>query len=490
MTTNAVLHCTQNDWNRLREHLLRPDRFERAAFAQLGRAERDGRVEYFVHRLDPVADEQCAQQHAVVVEPEPLVVLDAFAGYAASSSAALMHLHSHPFTERASFSGVDDANLPKTARDLSGYLKTVRSAQARRFVRLVVGRAEEGFTAEVLNENGIITETIEEIRVVGPAGFRTIKRWTEKTDVVAIESGELERLDRNLNWLGEAGQRRIVDTHVAIVGLGGLGSEFLKACRGLGFRRYTLVDHDRVEASNLNRLPWTSADIGRLKVEVARDFILSVIPSAEIEIVAEQVGSDRAATALAAADVIIGCLDNDYARLQVQEVAARHLRPLLDMGSGITLRPGTREVDGMGGQMSFHIPGGPCLGCQGLDTTQIVDPEHAEVRRSIGYVQGTNETPTSVVTINSIVAALGADALMKWLTGFSTPPTWLRYDLLAHRAVPMKFVARRDCPICGDDGVMGLGQCTVAPLPAPTSAADFFQKKQPTGPALLPELTT
>jgi len=488
MTPNAVLHCTETDWKRLRTHLLRDDHLERAGFAQLGRAEYAGRIEYFLHRFDPVADENCAQQHATVVEPEPLTVLGVFADYARSAAAALMHLHSHPFTERATFSGVDDANLPQTARDLAGYLQAARSTQPRRFTRLVVGRAEDGFSAEVMDETGRITEVITEIRIAGESGLRTVRRWTEKSVAVELASNERARLDRNLNWLGEAGQQRIAQTHLAIVGLGGLGAELLKSCRGLGFRRYTLVDHDRIEASNLNRLPWSLADVGRLKVEVARDFILAAIPDATVELVPETVGSERAAQSLAQADLIVACLDNDFARLQVQDVAARHLRPLLDMGSGITLRPGTREVDGMGGQVSFHIPGGPCLACQGLDASQVVDPEHAQVRRSIGYVQGTNETPASVVTINSMVAALGADTLMKWLTGFSAPPTWLRYDLLTHRAIPMKFVARRDCPICGEGGIMGLGARVAAPLPTPTAAADFFRKKQPALPLPTPEL--
>lgn len=487
MTSNAILHITETDWKRLREHLLQPDSLERAGFAQLGRAVHSGCVEYFLHRLDPVADENCAQQHATIVEPEPLVVLDIFAAYAKSAAAALMHLHSHPFTDRASFSGVDDANLPRTARDLAGYLKTARSNQPPRFIRFVAGRSEDGFTAEVMDGSGCTVEVITEIRIVGASGLRTIRRWTEKCAVIEFASDERERLDRNLNWLGEAGQRRIAQTHVAIVGLGGLGAEILKACRGLGFRHYTLVDHDRVEASNLNRLPWSRADAGRLKVDVARDFILGAIPDASVELVPVQVGSERAAEALAKSDVIVACLDNDYARLQVQNVAARHLRPLLDMGSGITLRPGTREVDGMGGQVSLHIPGGPCLACQGLDASQVIDPEHAEVRRSVGYVQGTNETPASVVTINSVVAALGADTLMKWLTGFSAPPAWLRYDLLTHRAIPMKFVARHDCPICGEDGIMGLGEQVAAPQPAPTAAGDFFRKKKTALPLPTPE---
>ena len=487
MTSPAVLHCTETDWKRLRAHLLRPDHLERAGFAQLGRAEHAGRIEYFLHRFDPVADEDCAQQHRTVVEPEPLTVLGAFGDYAGSNAAALMHLHSHPFTEHATFSGVDDAHLPQTARDLAGYLRTARSTQPCRFARFVAGRAGNGFTAEIMDETGRVIEEIAEIRIVGGSGLRAIPRWTVKSAAHELASTERERLDRNLSWLGEAGQQRIAQTHLAIVGLGGLGAELLKSCRGLGFRRYTLVDHDRLEATNLNRLPWALADVGRLKVEVARDFILAAIPDASVELVPEPVGSERAAQSLAQADLIVACLDNDFARLQVQDLAARHLRALLDMGSGITLRPGTREVEGMGGQLSFHIPGAPCLVCQGLDASQVIDPEHAEVRRSIGYVQGTDETPASVVTINAVVAALGADTLMKWLTGFSAPPTWLRYDLLAHRAIPMQFVARRDCPICGEGGLMGLGERLTAPLPAPSAAGSFFRKKAPPIPLAIPE---
>jgi molybdopterin/thiamine biosynthesis adenylyltransferase len=479
---HVTLSCTESDWQRIRDHLLKPDALERAGFGLVGRAQYGKRSEYFLHRFDPVADGDCDQQHSAVVEPKPLVVLGAFDRYARSPAAGLVHLHSHPFCERANFSGIDDAHLPQTARDLAGYLRVAKSSQPARFLRWVTGKAEDGFTIEVLGEDGRKVEAIDEVCVVGPKGIQRIRRSSRQSvgKLNGLYDDDKRRLDRNVAWLGAAGQERIVQTHVAIVGLGGLGSEVAKACRGLGFRQYTLVDHDRIELSNLNRLPWARSDIGRLKVDVVRGFLHDAVPEAVVNVIREPVGTESARTAIADADIIISCLDNDFARLQVQDISARYLRPLLDMGSGITLQTGSARVEGMGGQLSFHIPGGPCLACQGLNPAHALDPEHVAMRRHLGYIQGTDQTPASVVTINAIIAALGVDTLMKWLTGFSSFPSWLRYDLLSHQAIPMKFVTRPDCPICGENGVIGLGACATLPLmPRAEKFDDFFRKSPP-----------
>jgi hypothetical protein len=100
------------------------------------------------------------------------------------------------------------------------------------------------------------------------------------------------------------------------------------------------------------------------------------------------------------------------------------------------------------------------------------------VRRALGYVQGTVETPASVVTINAIVAAIGADALIKWITGFSKTPRWLRYDLLAHQSTSLNFASRPGCPICGEEGLMGLGAEEETPLLPlnPGNGASFFAR--------------
>ena len=281
-----------------------------------------------------------------------------------------------------------------------------------------------------------------------------------------------------MRWLGEAGQTAIANTHVAMVGVGGVGTELVKICRGLGFKKYTLIDMDKVEAANLNRLIWSTADVGEFKVEVAKTFILAAITDAEVRALTTPVESPEAQEALTSADVILAALDNDSARLNLQVLAARTLKPMLDLGSGIQLERGSTKVKSMGAQVALYVPGGPCLACQGLDLNSVEDPEQHEAHRRIGYIEGTEETPASVVTTNSVIAGIAGDMLVKYLTGFAEPPTLVTYDALEHALLSFRLAGAPDCPICGKLGVQGMGIEQESPMLSP-NGTDLLFANQP-----------
>jgi hypothetical protein len=233
----AVLVFPEVTWDAFRNHLLQPDHLERAAFMLLGRSEAGALIRYYVHRLMPVPDERCAQQGPTAVEPDPLCVLDSFSAYVKSAAVAYVHVHSHPFCSFASFSGTDDAFLRGEVQGLTGYLKVTASTRPRCFLRVVVGQAEAGFTAQVFDERARLIDEIHDIRIVGATGLRQIKRFERqerpaaKGLALSVIERDRRRLDRNLRFLGEHGQGRISATRLAICGLGGAGTEMLKNCR-------------------------------------------------------------------------------------------------------------------------------------------------------------------------------------------------------------------------------------------------------------------
>jgi molybdopterin/thiamine biosynthesis adenylyltransferase len=390
----ATLVCTEVFWNELRGHLLKPDGKERVVFSLLGRSEGSGRVVYYGYRLLTIPDERCVEQHPYLVEPDPAVVVDCFDAYKQSCTVAFMHAHSHPFCNVASFSGIDNAYLPGTVQSLHEYLKAVESCRPCRFLRMVTGQHEGGFKIEVYDSQMRFVEDINEVRLISRKGLRKIMRQDlgspTAANVVGFSEQDRARLDRNVRWLGEEGQTAIVNTHVAVVGVGGVGTELVKICRGLGIKNYTLIDMDTVETSNLNRLIWSSADVGEYKVKVAKKFILSVIPDAQVSALTAPVESPGAQDALSEVDVILAAVDNDSARLNLQVLAARTLKPLLDLGSGIQLDGNSSKVKSMGAQVALYVPGGPCLACQGLDLKSVVDPDQRKARRRIGYIEGTD----------------------------------------------------------------------------------------------------
>src|SRR5271170_5440180 len=89
--------------------------------------------------------------------------------------------------------------------------------------------------------------------------------------------------------VGAAGQARLAAASVLVVGAGGLGCPVLQYLAGAGVGRLTIVDHDRVEETNLHRQPlYAMADIGKLKAEVARAALLRFNPHIAIEAVVER----------------------------------------------------------------------------------------------------------------------------------------------------------------------------------------------------------
>jgi molybdopterin/thiamine biosynthesis adenylyltransferase len=462
--TGAVLVLTEGDFLRLRDHLLRPDGLERAACGLLGRARAGEAVEFYLHRLFLPHDRDYRSQSAVQVEPEPAWLLGTLHAMERSGAAGYLHAHSHPFSDRAASSVTDDRYLPGEIASVRGYLQACTARDTVAFLRLVWGRREDGFWAEAYDADGRLAARVTRLRVVGQRGIRELRSTAqpggdEPLGDSAEETLPVARLDRNIRWLGRKGQARLHATRLAVIGAGGIGSAFVAQARGLGFRRFALVDPDRVEASNLNRFFGARLrDVGRLKVKVLAREIRSLDPGTEVEIVADRVESEQGRRAMLRADVIVGGLDSLAARLEAQVVAARYLRPLLDMGSGIVLDRSAGEVRHLGCQVAFYIPGGPCLLCQGvINPARILSPDHQALRRRLGYLEGVEEeAPPSVVTLNALVAALGTDALVRYLSGSGPAPIYLRFDGLAQRLEAIPFRRRPDCPVCGDDGVEGL----------------------------------
>lgn len=465
----------ETDFLRLRRHLLRPDHLERAAVALLGKAQAGRLWELYLHRLLVPSDHDYRQQGPAVVEPHPDFVLHSFQEFAQSGLFAYLHMHSHPFSQQARFSPIDDRYLPGMIRGLRRYLTLMGGETSptdlgfpvereRSWVRLVWGRAESGFYAECYDLDGRGLGGISEIRIVGESGIRTLRSGTESPPQ-PMTKGDRAYLDRNIRLFGEAGQRALRSAHLAICGVGGLGSCVVEYAKGLGIRRFTLIDPDRVEASNLNRLIGaTPRDIGKPKVEVMARELHRYDPKIRVHPLRAWVQEERAHRAIRAADLIVNSLDDDGARLEVQLLAARYLKPMLDLGSGIHLRVRDGRVRHMGGQAIWYRPGGPCLVCQGLDPARIVPREVRELQRAIGYVRGTDETPPAVVTLNAVVAGVGMDLVARYLTGLGAVPSYVHIDLWGRQMREYRFEKRPDCPICGEAGLEGRGDEETAVL--------------------------
>ena len=93
-----------------------------------------------------------------------------------------------------------------------------------------------------------------------------------------------EIFTRSIGLLGEDNFNKLQDKVIAVFGLGGVGGTALEALARTGFQHFIIVDFDKVDPSNLNRqILYTSKDIGREKVEAAKERILSINPDADVK---------------------------------------------------------------------------------------------------------------------------------------------------------------------------------------------------------------
>jgi adenylyltransferase/sulfurtransferase len=135
---------------------------------------------------------------------------------------------------------------------------------------------------------------------------------------------------RVLPGFGAAGQRRLADAHVVVLGAGGLGSAVVPALVAAGIGRVTVVDDDRVEITNLHRQTLhTPDDVGRTKVESATDAAAALSPETVVRPVPHRFDASNADELLADADLVIDGTDDILTRYVTDDAAARAGIPLV-----------------------------------------------------------------------------------------------------------------------------------------------------------------
>lgn len=132
------------------------------------------------------------------------------------------------------------------------------------------------------------------------------------------------------------GQQRLADARVLIIGLGGLGSSSSVYLAAAGVGHLILVDFDEVDISNLQRqIVHATNDIGRLKVDSAKQHLLELNPEIQITTINHKVEDNVLEEQVKAATVVLDCSDNFQTRFAINEACVKHKIPLV---SGAAIR--------------------------------------------------------------------------------------------------------------------------------------------------------
>jgi molybdopterin/thiamine biosynthesis adenylyltransferase len=173
-----------------------------------------------------------------------------------------------------------------------------------------------------------------------------------------MDDTQLLRYSRHilLDEIGIEGQRRLLESHALVIGAGGLGSPVALYLGTAGVGRITLVDHDTVDLTNLQRqIAHTQARIGRLKAESAREAIAAINPDVQVNAITQRADAAWLVQAVAAADVVLDCSDNFATRQAVNAACVAHAKPLV---SGAAIR-----FDGQVSVYDTRDPEAPCYAC-------------------------------------------------------------------------------------------------------------------------------
>ena len=137
---------------------------------------------------------------------------------------------------------------------------------------------------------------------------------------------ELEKYSRQiiLNEVGPEGQQKLKKASVLIIGIGGLGSSVIQYLNAAGVGKIGIVDYDKVELSNLNRqLIYKNSDIGKSKVDVAKNYISELNSFTKIEIFEMRIDEKNLPDIIGDYDIIADCTDNLETRLSINDVCTK-----------------------------------------------------------------------------------------------------------------------------------------------------------------------
>ena len=233
-----------------------------------------------------------------------------------------------------------------------------------------------------------------------------------------------------LSEIGEAGQQKLLETKILVIGAGGLGSSALQylACAGIG--TLGIIDNDKVELSNLQRQIIHNFDnLGDYKVQSARQKLQKLAPDLNINILDCRANYELLTEEVKNYDVVLDCTDNFATRFIINQVCFEQKKPLI-FGA----------VKGFAGQLSVfksYQINQPCYACF---NPNIVD-EKFELPLSekgiLGAVAG---------TIGAIQATYAVKEILQ--IGIDISGKILIYDFLKNDFRKSVLAKNKNCKIC------------------------------------------
>ncbi len=257
---------------------------------------------------------------------------------------------------------------------------------------------------------------------------------------MTLTDEQLDRYARHivLKEIGGAGQVRLLQSRVVVIGAGGIGSPVLLYLAAAGIGRISIVDDDQVSLSNLQRqILFGTADVGDDKVELAARRIAKINPDVAVETLKTRISATNAPALLCNHDLVIDGSDNFATRLAVADTAHALRIPLVSAAIG--------QFHGQIGTWRGWEADKPCYRCFVGDAH---DPDDCDSCSDVGV-------------LGAMVGMMGSWAAMeaiRVLTGFGDDPTGKLHivDGLTPSMRTIRMPKDPGCTTCGDSSISAL----------------------------------
>lgn len=253
----------------------------------------------------------------------------------------------------------------------------------------------------------------------------------------SLTDEQLDRYARHivLRDIGGVGQKHILDAHILVVGVGGIGCPAIQYLAAAGIGALTIIDDDVVSLSNLQRqILFSTDDIGKPKVDAAEDFAKKLNPDIIVNKINQRLTAqhfeENAAAFFAPFDAIIDGTDNYQTRLLVSDLSVAHHVPLVSAAIG--------QFQGQLGTFRGWEADKPCYRCFVGDA---LDPDDCDNCSEVGV-------------LGAMVGLIGSFAAMEAIrvvTGFGQDPAGKLqlFDGLAPSMRSINLPKDPQCKSCG-----------------------------------------
>jgi molybdopterin/thiamine biosynthesis adenylyltransferase len=243
---------------------------------------------------------------------------------------------------------------------------------------------------------------------------------------------QLLRYSRHLllEEIDVAGQEKLLGSHILIIGAGGLGSAAAPYLAAAGVGKISLVDHDKVELTNLQRqIMHSEYSIGKSKVASGKEFLQDINPNLIIDTLEERASEALMDSLLPEVDIVLDCTDNFATRHLINAACFKYQVPLV---SGSALK-----FDGQLSVFDFRNTASPCYACLFSPEEQLEEVSCA----SMGIFS----------PLVGIIGAMQAAQALQVLIGFGQPLVgrMLLWNALNTQIDEIRISRNLECVVCG-----------------------------------------